>query len=283
LILGVVIDSDGSVLTEQFNISNVSGYAALRPEVVWNAESEEWLVFYSTQNTSLTSTNDVHYRRVRGDGSLVGVAHELGGVVSNASARQLVPMADVSDDGDEYFVVWSDNRSANYDIYGDVLPYGKGEYSVVGNDTVIVGNNSGVGVLVDGVYDLNLSDFTVSNFTYALLFNTGGNGSLVSNGSVVTNMTLENSSYGVLLNGSVSNVFYYNNFSNNVLHAVSTLEGNMFNVTNGSSCGSWCARGNWWDDVPSMLIFDVNGDGFGDSGPEYPYNSTYREQHSGGF
>jgi parallel beta-helix repeat protein len=73
---------------------------------------------------------------------------------------------------------------------------------------------------------------------------------------------------GVYLRTSTGNLFYYNNFTSNGLH-VSAYEGNQFNVTVGGK-----AHGNYWDNIVSLNIFDSDGDGYGDSGSQYPYNST---------
>jgi hypothetical protein len=92
----------------------------------------------------------------------------------------------------------------------------------------------------------------------------------------VRNTTFSSNYYGVCIDASsTANLFYYNNFTNNSLyHAFADAAGNFFNTTNGSSCGANCSRGNYWDGILSLKIYDTNSDGFGDYGPQYPYNST---------
>lgn len=98
----------------------------------------------------------------------------------------------------------------------------------------------------------------------------------------VSNNTITNNRIGVYLSGDY-NTFFYNNFTTSSLHhaEVYSYTHNYFNTTNGSSCGSLCARGNYWDDVTSLKIYDTNSDGFGDAGIQYPYNSTFSSKVSG--
>ncbi|MHA2432870.1 MAG: right-handed parallel beta-helix repeat-containing protein, partial [Candidatus Thorarchaeota archaeon] len=92
----------------------------------------------------------------------------------------------------------------------------------------------------------------------------------------ISNNTLQSGPYGVSLDSaSTGNLFYFNNFiSSSIMHAYAAGAGNFFNTTNGSTCGANCSRGNYWDDTINLDIIDTNSDGFGDSGPEYPYNAT---------
>ncbi|MBI5881311.1 right-handed parallel beta-helix repeat-containing protein, partial [archaeon] len=95
--------------------------------------------------------------------------------------------------------------------------------------------------------------------------------------NTITNSTFTNNYYGVCIDtSSTGNTFYYNNFTSSTsYHALAQIEGNHFNTTNGSTCGAKCARGNYWDDILSLEIYDTNGDGFGDAGTQYPYNSSF--------
>jgi parallel beta-helix repeat protein len=100
-----------------------------------------------------------------------------------------------------------------------------------------------------------------------------GSGSVDNN---VTNNTVDSNDYGVYLDSvSIGNLFYYNNFLDSVqYHAYAEVAGNFFNTTNGTGCGANCSRGNYWDDILSLDIYDTNSDGFGDDGPDYPYNAA---------
>lgn len=95
-----------------------------------------------------------------------------------------------------------------------------------------------------------------------------------------TNNTFTECGHGVFLTGSLTsgNYFYYNLFVDSLI-SQATLEAgtgtNYFNTTNGTACAE-CGRGNQWSDIRTngLDIIDFVFDGFGDSGTEYPYNST---------
>ncbi|HII72237.1 TPA: hypothetical protein HA265_05780, partial [Candidatus Woesearchaeota archaeon] len=84
-----------------------------------------------------------------------------------------------------------------------------------------------------------------------------------------TNNTFYNCNRGVHITSGTGNKFYYNNFSNNALYHADAVAGNHFNWTVGG-----VAHGNYWDDLDTLRIFDSDGDGFGDFGADYPYNSA---------
>ncbi|MEM5798142.1 MAG: right-handed parallel beta-helix repeat-containing protein, partial [Candidatus Aenigmatarchaeota archaeon] len=68
---------------------------------------------------------------------------------------------------------------------------------------------------------------------------------------------------------TTNNVFHHNYFYNSsILHAFAEEPGNHFNIT-GSG-----AQGNYWDDIGNLQIYDIDGDGYGDSGPDYPYSNA---------
>ncbi|MFC1723048.1 LamG-like jellyroll fold domain-containing protein [Nanoarchaeota archaeon] len=92
-----------------------------------------------------------------------------------------------------------------------------------------------------------------------------------ANNNNITNSTFKNCELGIFL-GSTSgtgNLFAYNNFTGNDLHVRAGIPGNHFNTSVGG-----VAQGNWWDDIDLLKIYDMNLDGWGDMGIEYPYNST---------
>ncbi|MFC1742059.1 DUF2341 domain-containing protein, partial [Nanoarchaeota archaeon] len=162
--------------------------------------------------------------------------------------------------------------------------------SVICNATVLIGNDSGVGMSVTA--DANISGCELMNYSSGVLLDGAASG-IIFNSTIddssacglsvnntdsyaVYNSTFSSNQYGVCLdNESTGNLFYYNNFSSSTsYHAFADVSGNYFNTTNGTNCGSLCARGNFWDDVPGLLIFDTNSDGFGDTGTDYPYSSS---------
>jgi parallel beta-helix repeat protein len=155
--------------------------------------------------------------------------------------------------------------------------YESGSSSFWGNTTVsdaVIYNNTMFGIYADGTnfdYMINMTvqNATMDNHTYGMYFNKTFN-------CTVRNSTVLRSTFGVYLKNSTDNLFYFNNFTASAsYHAYSDKAGNYFNTTNGSGCGALCARGNYWDDILSLDIYDSNADGFGDAGTEYPYNATY--------
>jgi parallel beta-helix repeat protein len=144
---------------------------------------------------------------------------------------------------------------------------------------VTVFNNTNYGIYLNSTDALTISNIaftnvTIANSTYGMYFVNA-----VSN--TIKNSTFYGNNYGVYLKSGTGNQFYYNNFTSSTnYHALAQVAGNYFNTTNGSSCGAQCARGNYWDNVASMKIFDSNSDNFGDSGSQYPYNSTYSSKVS---
>jgi hypothetical protein len=136
------------------------------------------------------------------------------------------------------------------------------------NNTRIIGNNTGSAFYSSGLTGISLVGCNASNYTYGMYLDN-------TNSSTIRNNSIFNASYGLYLSGSTNDSVYYNSFWNSSLyHAYSTIAGNKFNTTNGSSCGSLCARGNYWSGIELLKIYDTNSDGYGDAGLAYPYNST---------
>ncbi|MFQ5474270.1 MAG: right-handed parallel beta-helix repeat-containing protein [Candidatus Nanoarchaeia archaeon] len=135
------------------------------------------------------------------------------------------------------------------------------------NGTMIAGNGFG-GIRLDDSNYTRLSNISVHNHTRGLYL-------IGSHNASVYNSSFFDNSYGVLLaTTSTANVFYYNNFSNNlIIHMNASVAGNQFNTSVGG-----VAQGNYWDDIDAsqLYIFDTNLDGWGDSGTDYPYNSSNR-------
>jgi parallel beta-helix repeat protein len=150
-----------------------------------------------------------------------------------------------------------------------LIRFANSNIKIACNSTVIIGNGSGYGFYSDGKSGLSLTGCTIRNFSMGIYLNN----TYLSN---FTNNSLFNNTYGVYLKGSSGNLFHSDNFTGNAAyHAFADSSGNHFNTTNGSSCGALCARGNLWDDVAALSIFDTNADGFGDTGVQYPYNSSF--------
>ncbi|MBN1385646.1 right-handed parallel beta-helix repeat-containing protein [Candidatus Woesearchaeota archaeon] len=95
----------------------------------------------------------------------------------------------------------------------------------------------------------------------------------------ITNSSISNNTlYGIWFRNSSDNNIYSNHFINNTIQASSD---NITNRFYENSTGT--PRGNYWDDIfeNDILISDMDHDGFGDSGDEYPYNGTNRGEVSG--
>ncbi len=75
---------------------------------------------------------------------------------------------------------------------------------------------------------------------------------------------------------SDQNKVYHNTFKNNeIFHAESTA-GNQFDKQTAQENGNIYYQGNSWDDIvpKNLTIYDLNGDGYGDGGDSYPYDSS---------
>ncbi|MFC1741787.1 LamG-like jellyroll fold domain-containing protein, partial [Nanoarchaeota archaeon] len=296
-VMGAVINSTGNVTMSRFLISNRSTNTGThRPKVMYNYEADEWLVVY--EGSHLGEWEDVYGQRVAANGTLLGTTFEENFPISNVSdVHQRYPELAYSDDSDKVLVVWTDFVLFDTNIRGQLLlynqtVYGADAYTVTGNDTTIIGDNTGYGFYGEELFGVSVQGVTASNYSAAMYIGDGGYDSLLfnmtfanstyglyinsSDNDAVTNCTFFNNDYGVYIENSTDNLFYYNNFtSSSSYHAFADMSGNLFNTTNGSNCGAQCARGNFWDDVSGLFIFDSNSDGFGDSGSQYPYNSTY--------
>ena len=107
-IYGARVDTDGTPLDpEPIPICTVSNYQ-YRPSV--SSDGTNFLVTWYDQRTG---NYDIYGARIDNDGTVLDTA---GIVISDATNSQYYPR--VAFDGTNYFVVWYDYRSGNYDIYG---------------------------------------------------------------------------------------------------------------------------------------------------------------------
>jgi parallel beta-helix repeat protein len=133
--------------------------------------------------------------------------------------------------------------------------------------------NNAAGRALSGLNLTNSNNNTIFNSTFQ--DSTYGIFMRTANNNTVYNTTITNNSYGLYLISGADNLFYYNNFTiSSILHAYAGTAGNDFNTTNGTACGANCSRGNYWDDILNIDIYDTGQDGYGDNGTAYPYNST---------
>jgi parallel beta-helix repeat protein len=131
-------------------------------------------------------------------------------------------------------------------------------------------NNTGDGVVISGGAD--------NRFENCVVFDNGDDGLFIDSGdrNNFTDCTFYNNTYGVYITSSANqNLFYRNDFSSSrMAHAYSGASNNYFNITNTGKAAGYQAEGNYWDDILTLDILDSDGDGYGDSGNNYPYNST---------
>jgi len=95
----------------------------------------------------------------------------------------------------------------------------------------------------------------------------------ISNSTFVNNTFVSGTGTGVLLNISFTsgnNTFYRNNFTQTSGYYI--FNGNNTNRFN-TSVGT-VAQGNYYYDISTKNIFDANSDGWGDSGSDYPLNTS---------
>jgi len=130
--------------------------------------------------------------------------------------------------------------------------------------------DSDYGIFIENSTNITIRNITIRNNSIAgvLMNNT--------NSSFIYNNTFDRNRIGLDIISGTGNVVWYNNFlrsTNLQLAHVNATAGNHFNTT-----VSGAARGNNWSDTGSLKIYDSDADGYGDSGPDYPYS-----QAKGGF
>lgn len=96
--------------------------------------------------------------------------------------------------------------------------------------------------------------------------------SSAKNGTVANNTFIGNSTDGTAIEISTTNgnnLFYFNNFLSELYFINNTDATNRFNTTVGGF-----GAGNNYSNISLYNIIDSNGDGWGDSGTQYPANAT---------
>jgi len=107
-IYGTRVSKQGIILdTEPFAISEATG-AQMSPQVAFDG-TNYLVVWYDSRG----GTYDIYGTRVAQDGT---VLNSSGIAISTAAENQYFP--DISFDGTNYMVVWQDERSDTFDIYG---------------------------------------------------------------------------------------------------------------------------------------------------------------------
>ncbi|MFH1424078.1 MAG: NosD domain-containing protein [archaeon] len=145
-------------------------------------------------------------------------------------------------------------------------------YLTIENNTLINGGYGGI-YLYEGNNDHN--NITLNNVTNSSVIGIFINGQY----NLITNNTVRDAgSYGISFDTSDTNdyndVYYnliYGDTSNvNYKHMYSyAAEHNNFNTTSGAT-----PHGNFYSDITGLSIFDIDQDGYGETGSQYPYNNT---------
>ncbi len=285
-IVGIILNGSLQTVAGPFNISHVAGNDERMPRVDYVPHLDEWIVVWEDEGRSGTTGVDIYAQRIDRDGQIIGSTISEGFVVCNLTGDQTHPDLAHGNVSGKTLVVFQHNTNISGQFIKSMIPA-----NIQGNDTLIVGDGQGYGVYGGLVHKTVIRGFTVSNYSTALYLGSSNSDNLIHNMTFAnstygvyinntdddnyTNNTFYNNEYGVYIENSTGNLFYYNNFTGSTYyHAYSDTSGNLFNTTNGSDCGALCARGNYWDDIGSLNILDTNSDGFGDSGTDYPYNST---------
>jgi parallel beta-helix repeat protein len=202
------------------------------------------------------------------------------------------------------FVEGNYNTILNNDFYGDtwgvfIADYGNyhPSYSVVNNNTFtnmgsgmvylhssdnnVISNNTlngatiyGIALSVDAAAAAGVShNNTISGNVIRDALEVGLYADNCSDNDFYNN-TINGSERGIhIYDGAQRNSFYFNNFTSitnyYVNNELAVAAGNTFNTTDGG-----VAKGNYYDDILTIGIFDGDQDGYGDSGVAYPYNSS---------
>ncbi|MBW2964777.1 right-handed parallel beta-helix repeat-containing protein, partial [Candidatus Woesearchaeota archaeon] len=282
-----LINSTGGV---EFDTNVTAGYTEMgygrrHPAVIHNDELNEWVVAWQTYYDEADTLADIRVQRLNSTGGFVQTGQNEGIPVSNESNTQGYPAMAFSPVKQRMMVVFEDDRDGTSSIYGQLIAYNNTRdiRSIKGSNTRMIGNNSGYGLYGAEVSHLNISGITLSNYSTGVYLGKSNSDSVIynvtianttygvyinqSDDNIVTNTTLYNNDYGMYIEDSEGNLVYDVNFSaNSLYHAYADSPGNSFNTT--SSDGP---LGNYWDDVLSLSIYDTDNDGVGDAGGQYPY------------
>ncbi len=159
-----------------------------------------------------------------------------------------------------------------------------------------LGTTTGFIVNIDPSFNTTIANSTLANAANCLIIDTS-NTTLVDNvtfmncsvhainitngssNNEIRNSTFINNTIGIGIYGeSYNNTVYWNTFTNlSTPWSYFAFDGNsvpfnnFFNISVGGK-----AQGNYWADVfyNNLQIYDTDGDGFGDSGAQYPYESA---------
>ncbi len=138
------------------------------------------------------------------------------------------------------------------------------------NNTGISQNREGLYIYASASNNIVINNTFRSNGTEVVKISTNSLNNTLKNNTFIS----EDGDGNLLLVGtdSTGNLVYYNNFTETTgLYVVNSLSNNdtQFNTTVGGE-----PRGNYYFNITSINITDSDGDGWGDSGSDYPLNET---------
>src|SRR3989344_1151711 len=143
------------------------------------------------------------------------------------------------------------------------------------NNSYFVGDFYGVEISANGSNNVSFSVFNQSSYGLYLSSGTGNN--------TIFNNSFDEDTYGIYFPGSsfdiTRNLFYFNTFTNTGQRHIfnddfSVATPNNWNTTLNRS-GSVINVGNAYDTICDLSFTDADGDGWYDSGADYPYNYSY--------
>ena len=132
----------------------------------------------------------------------------------------------------------------------------------------IIGQHDNGALLIENSANNTIANNTINGLAggYTIGLSNGYN-----NNNIFINNTIINATTLIYLDANTSkNKFYWNNFTGTGAWVENYNATNMFNTTN--STGT--VQGNRYFNITGYNISDSNSDGWGDSGTQYPVNST---------
>ncbi len=275
--------------------SNAAGGNVWSTSIYWGGEPTS-LTTDSSNNIFVAGSNSTHDVLVKLNSS--------GTVLWNITIPVSASSIDSDSNGNIFILNSSNGAIMKVDNSGSVLWTKNFELDsvynlVIGDDDIVWASDNYWAVTnmdVDGnapILLLNVynSLFEYFNVALNLTYSEGGaiQGSTFKNVSacalmlnstsdyMITNNTFLNNALGICMDAdSAGNKVYYNNFTGSAIaHAYAAAPGNHFNITLSP------AKGNFWSDILTLNIMDMDSDGWGEAGSQYPYNSTNGANVSG--
>ncbi|MEM3399458.1 MAG: right-handed parallel beta-helix repeat-containing protein [Candidatus Micrarchaeia archaeon] len=193
-----------------------------------------------------------------------------------------------------------DNNNAYVCLSADIISTDDAPcVTIKGKNVVFDGNgyaikntkfNSAPAIVIDN-NNVNVRNFVIEGYAYGIrikdndyatvennTINATGVGIEIQGGSnnctIRNNIVVGSPEYGIWIDKAAkNNVIIYNIFNSTSSYLAYVKPGGPCdNVFSMNVNGTW--QGNYWVGIELLNITDANGDGFGDSGSQYPYNAT---------